>query len=76
MFGEHSRSHLLRYRSLIGSEAQDLARARLTRRLIRTTSAKHRGNEIVVEPHATVLFVRTKGSRDSYSQPYSEFGTF
>ena len=44
----------------------------LTRKVVRVTNAKYRGDEIVVELHATVLFVRTKGSRESYPLSYSD----
>ena len=44
----------------------------LTRKVVRVTNAKYRGDEIVVELHATVLFVRTKGSRERYPLTYSD----
>ena len=44
----------------------------LTRKVVHVTNAKYRGDEIVVELHATVLFVRTKGSRESYPLSYSD----
>jgi hypothetical protein len=44
----------------------------ITRKLVRLTSAKFRGDEIVIELHATALFVRTKGSRQSYPIPYAD----
>lgn len=44
----------------------------VTRKLVRVTNAKHRGDEIVIELHSIVLFVRTKGSRDSFPLPYSD----
>ena len=44
----------------------------LTRKVVRVTNAKYRGGEIVVELRATVLFVRTKGSRESYPLSYSD----
>jgi hypothetical protein len=37
----------------------------ITRKVVRITNAKHRGDAIVIELHATALFVRTKGSRES-----------
>jgi hypothetical protein len=44
----------------------------ITRKLVRVTNAKHRGDAIVIELHATALFVRTKGSRDSFPIPYTD----
>jgi hypothetical protein len=43
----------------------------ITRKVVRVTTTKHRGDEIVVELHATALFVRTKGSRESFPITYS-----
>jgi hypothetical protein len=48
----------------------------LTRKLVRLTKAKHRGEPIVIELHATALFVRTKGSRESFPIPYSDLYEF
>lgn len=42
------------------------------RKLVRLTHTKHRGDEIVIELHATALFVRTKGSRESFPIPYTD----
>lgn len=44
----------------------------ITRKLVRITNAKHRGDAVVIELHATALFVRTKGSRESFPIPYSD----
>ena len=44
----------------------------ITRKLVRVTNAKHRGDAIIIELHATALFVRTKGSRDSFPLPYAD----
>jgi hypothetical protein len=44
----------------------------ITRKVVRVTGAKHRGDPIVVELHATALFVRTKGSRESFPVTYSD----
>jgi hypothetical protein len=44
----------------------------ITRKLVRVTNTKYRGDEIVVELHATALFLRTKGSRDSYPITYAD----
>jgi hypothetical protein len=44
----------------------------ITRKLVRVTNTKHRGDPIVIELHATAVFVRTKGSRDSFPLPYSD----
>jgi hypothetical protein len=44
----------------------------LTRKLIRETKTARRGDPIVIELHATAVFVRTKGSRESYSIPCGE----
>ena len=44
----------------------------ITRKLVRITNAKHRGDAVVIELHATALFVRTKGSRESSPIPYSD----
>jgi hypothetical protein len=48
----------------------------LTRKPVRVTTTKHRGDPIVVELHATALFVRTKGSRESFPIPYSDLYEF
>jgi hypothetical protein len=45
---------------------------RVNRRLVRVTAAKFRGDEIVIELHATAVFVRTKGSRESFPIPYTD----
>jgi hypothetical protein len=44
----------------------------IARKLVRVTNTKHRGDPIVIEFHATAVFVRTKGSRDSFPLPYSD----
>jgi hypothetical protein len=44
----------------------------LTRKLVRVTNTKHRGDPIVIELHATALFIRTKGSRQSFPIAYSD----
>ena len=44
----------------------------ITRKLVRVTTAKYRGDPIVIELHATALFVRTKGSRESFPITYSD----
>lgn len=45
---------------------------RITRKLVRATTAKFRGDEIVIELHATAVFLRTKGSRESFPIPYTD----
>ena len=45
---------------------------RLSRKLVRLTHSKHNGEDIVIELHATALFLRTKGSRDSFPLSYAE----
>ena len=45
---------------------------RLARKLMRLTHSKHNGEDIVIELHATALFFRTKGSRDSFPLSYTE----
>lgn len=45
---------------------------KITRKLVRATTAKFRGDEIVIELHATAVFVRTKGSRESFPIPYTD----
>jgi hypothetical protein len=45
----------------------------IARKLVRLTSTKFRGHQIVIELHATALFVRTKGSRQSFPIPYTNF---
>jgi hypothetical protein len=42
----------------------------LPRKLVRITNTKHRGDPIVIELHATGLFIRTKGSRQSFPIAY------
>jgi hypothetical protein len=44
----------------------------INRKLVRVTTAKFRGHEIVIELHATAVFVRTKGSRESFPIPYTD----
>ena len=44
----------------------------INRKLVRITTAKFRGDEIVIELHATALFMRTKGSRESFPIPYTD----
>ena len=44
----------------------------ITRKLVRVTNSKHRGDEIVIELHATAVFMRTKGSRESYPITYAD----
>jgi len=43
----------------------------ITRKLVRITTSKFRGAEIVVELHAAAIFVRTKGSRESFPIPHT-----
>ena len=45
---------------------------RINRKLVRITAAKFRGDEIVIELHATALFMRTKGSRESFPLSYTD----
>ena len=45
---------------------------RVNRKLVRVTAAKFRGDEIVIELPATAVFVRTKGSRESFPIPYAD----
>jgi hypothetical protein len=45
---------------------------RLSRKLVRLTHSKHNGEDIVIELRATALFLRTKGSRDSFPLSYTE----
>ncbi|HSU32594.1 MAG TPA: hypothetical protein VLJ11_15280 [Bryobacteraceae bacterium] len=45
---------------------------RISRKLVRVTTAKFRGDEIVIELHATAIFVRTKRSRESFPTPYTD----
>ena len=45
---------------------------RLSRKLMRLTHSEHNGEDIVIELHATALFLRTKGSRDSFPLSYTE----
>jgi hypothetical protein len=45
---------------------------RINRKLVRITTATFRGDEIVIELHATALFMRTKGSRDSFPISYTD----
>jgi hypothetical protein len=45
---------------------------RLSRKLMRLTHSKHNGEDIVIELHATALFLRTKGSRNSFPLSYTE----
>ena len=44
----------------------------LTHKVVRETRCAFRGDTIIVELHATALFVRTKGSRQSYPIPYTD----
>jgi hypothetical protein len=44
----------------------------ITRKLVRITKATFRGAPIVIELHATAIFLRTKGSRDSFPLSYAE----
>jgi hypothetical protein len=44
----------------------------LSRKVVRVTNSKYRGDDIVVELHATALFVRTKGSRESFPLTYTD----
>ena len=44
----------------------------VTRKLVRATGAKFRGDKIVIELHATAVFLRTKGSRESVPIPYTD----
>ena len=45
---------------------------RIACKLLRLTHSKHNGEDIVIELHATALFLRTKGSRDSFPLSYTE----
>jgi hypothetical protein len=45
---------------------------RINRKLVRITTAKFRGDEIVIELHATAVFLRTKGSRESFPLSYTD----
>jgi hypothetical protein len=45
---------------------------RINRKVVRLTAATFRGEEIVVELHATAVFVRTKRSRESFPIPYAD----
>jgi hypothetical protein len=44
----------------------------INRKLVRITTAKFRGDEIVIELHATALFMRTKGSSESFPISYTD----
>ncbi len=44
----------------------------ITRKLVRETKCAFRGDLIVIELHATALFVRTKGSRESFPIAYTD----
>ena len=44
----------------------------LTRKVVRETRCAFRGDTILVELQATALFVRTKGSRQSYPISYTD----
>ncbi len=44
----------------------------LVRKVVRETKCAFRGETIIVELHATALFVRTKGSRLSYPITYTD----
>jgi hypothetical protein len=44
----------------------------ITRKVVRITKAAFHGDPIVVELHPTALFVRTKGSRDSFPVTYTD----
>jgi hypothetical protein len=55
------------------ARSEQVARmTRITRKLVRVTTAKFRGDEIVIELHATAVFVRSKGSRESFPIPYAD----
>ena len=45
---------------------------RINRKLVRITAAKFRGDEIVIELHATAVFMRIKGSRESFPISYTD----
>jgi hypothetical protein len=45
---------------------------RVNRKRVRVTAAKFWGDEIVIELHATAVFVRTKESRESFPIPYTD----
>ena len=44
----------------------------ITRKLVRETKCTFRGDPIVIELHATAVFVRTKGSRESFPITYTD----
>jgi hypothetical protein len=44
----------------------------IRRKLVRETRCAFRGDLIVIELHATALFVRTKGSRESFPITYTD----
>ena len=44
----------------------------ITRKVVRVTKTTFRGDPIVIELHPTALFVRTKGSRDSFPLTYTD----
>ncbi len=44
----------------------------LTRKIVRETEARYRGDPIVVELHAKVIFMRTKRSRERFALSYAD----
>jgi len=44
----------------------------ISRKLVRETRCAFRGDLIVIELHATALFVRTKASRESFTITYTD----
>jgi hypothetical protein len=44
----------------------------ITRKLVQETKCAFRGDPIVIELHATTVFVRTKGSRESFPITYTD----
>jgi len=44
----------------------------LSKRVIRETGSQFRGDNIIVELQPKALFLRTKGSRQSYGIPYTD----
>jgi hypothetical protein len=45
---------------------------KLLRKVIRQTRSDAQGQPIIVELHPTALFIRTKGSRESFPLTYAE----
>ena len=44
----------------------------LSKRMVRETSSQFRGDPIIVELQPKAIFLRTKGSRQSYGIPYTD----